>query len=683
VSRTAAFAAIVLYLLVPGAAGTFLSGVPLGLWGLVALALVVFVGVFFRGRAWSINWTRMAVWFVLLVAMKAGAAWASMPTGWRGWYYATGDFSGPVRRSTEFVHLDATRIDPAIDFRDDYFPVYFLNEAGFNRGIRREVTEPVTARWVGYLHPASPGAVTIELAARGSASVSRNGGVLLRASTQTGPVSRTIPLEAGERALTVEYVKPANTDPLISLRGVSASGRPADLVVTPEPVSQWRRSIFSPVTVFARVVEVLAVGLFASITWRLIRSRRWRADAPSTLAAAMFLLLVIQGVIAAAPLRHRAVSLSGGDDWLAFEARGREVLTGGLLMRFGQPLGHGDVFYYYPGYSYVLAGIHALGGEDLAGPIFAHFLLLFLTNLVVYRAAMMVFDRPVALGAVALLLIVEEVAFIRHYTITLLSENVYILTVALSVYALMVFVGTARVVTLVWSGLMAGLSALIRPAMMMDLPLAVLIVAAVSWRRSGWRRAAVHVSVFVAAWMSVVSLATARNYLVAGSPVLIVTSPAQSFVYYNLPSSGGRKYMEAYKNRTGIASAAGLLRRIAIEHPGDTARNVITKVGFSLGWLQWMGGNFHPELLLASVGYLLAVLFLPAARSMPTWPIHAFVLAHLAGLVLTMPSNYGYRLLLPMYIFFPIFGSAAAVAATRRLHISTGHGAHAGSMRQV
>jgi dolichyl-phosphate-mannose-protein mannosyltransferase len=683
VSRTAAFVAIVLYLLVPGAAGTFLSGVPLGLWGLAAFTLVIFVGVFFRGQASSVNWTRMAVCFAFLVAMKAGAAWASMPTGWRGWYYASGDFSGPVRRSTEFVHLDATRIDPAIDFRDDYFPAYFLNEADFNRGIRREVTEPVTARWVGYLHPASSGAVTIELAARGSASISRNGEVLLRASTQTGPVSRTTPLEPGEHALTVEYVKPANTDPLISLRGVNAAGPSADLVVTPEPVRPWRRSIFRPVTIVARLIEVLFIGLFASILGRLIRARRWRVDVPSTLAAAMFVFFVVQGAIAAAPLQHRALSLSGGDDWLGFEARGREILTGGLLMRFGQPLGSGDAYYYYPGYSYVLAAVHALGGEDLVAPIFVHFLLLFLTNLVVYRAATRLFDRTVALGAVALLVIVEQVAFVRHYTTTILSENVYILTVALSVYALIIFVLKGRTASLVWSGLMAGLSALIRPAMMLDFPLAMFVVAAVSWR-SGWRRTAAYVTVFVVAWMSVVSLATVRNYLVSGSPILISTTPAQSFVLYNLPASGGGEYMEAYKNHTGLASALQLLGRIAVEHPGDTARNVITKVGFSLGWLQWMGGNLHPEFLLASAGYLLAVLLLPAARSAPTWPVHAFVLAHLAGLVLTMPSNYGYRLLLPMYVFFPMFASAATVAVVRRaLPSSTGHGAFAGTARRA
>jgi len=79
-----------------------------------------------------------------------------------------------------------------------------------------------------------------------------------------------------------------------------------------------------------------------------------------------------------------------------------------------------------------------------------------------------------------------------------------------------------------------------------------------------------------------------------------------------------------------------------------------------------MGGRIHPELVLASAGYLFAIVLLSTARAPVTWPIHAFVAAHLAGLVLTMPSNYGYRLLLPMYVFFPIFASAVAIAAVLR-----------------
>ena len=664
-SRTAAFVAIVVYLLLPGAAGAFLAGVPLGLWGLVALALVVFTGIFFRDAKTSINWTRIAVCVAVLVAIKIGAASASMPTGWRGWYYASGDFSGRVRRSTEFIHLDATRIDRAIDFRDDYFPVYFLNEADFNRGIRREVTEPVSARWVGHVRPRTAASVTMELAVKGSASVSRDGEVVLRASTQTGSVSRTINLDAGEHALTVEYLKPADSDPLISLRGVGASGLSADLLVTPESVSPWRRRIFGFVTVAARLLDAAALAVLLSIMWRSFRAYRWRLTSPATLAAAMFGLFLVQGVVAAAPLQHRALSLSGGDDWLAYEARAREVETGGLLMRFGRPLFTGDVFYYYPGYSYFLAAVHQLSGEDPSGPTLSHFLLLFLTNVILYRTAARLFDRRIALGAIAVLIGIEELAFIRHYTVILLSENLYFSTVAWTVAALVGFISEGRRALLVSAGVAAGLSSLVRPVMMLYFLPAVAIVMIAAYRQRPHRGSvATAALLLISCWLAVTSLATIRNYLVAGSPVFIVETPARQFIFDNLPSTNGQAYMPLQP--TGLASAARVLVRIAVEHPYDFGRGWLTKLGFSLGWLPLMGGSAHPELVAASAGYLFALLLLPSARAFITWPVHAFVISHLGGMVLRMPSLYGYRLILPLYLFFPMFACAVLAGAVRR-----------------
>jgi hypothetical protein len=85
---------------------------------------------------------------------------------------------------------------------------------------------------------------------------------------------------------------------------------------------------------------------------------------------------------------------------------------------------------------------------------------------------------------------------------------------------------------------------------------------------------------------------------------------------------------------------------------------VLTKIGFSFGALQWMGLRFHPELLGPGLGYLVAVPLLSAARRVRTWPIHGFVLAHLVGMALTTPTIYGYRLILPMHLFFSMFAIA-------------------------
>src|SRR6185369_2072224 len=456
-------------------------------------------------------WGKGVACLALFAALKVALAMtASPPARWVASYFANGEFAGEPRRSTDFPGLAATRIDRRIDFRDDYLPVYFLNEAGFNRGIRREVTEPVSVRWVGHAAPAVRTTWPMTLEARGQARVAIDGEAVLEASASTGSRSANVTVDPGVHEIRVEYVKPADTDPLIVFRGIdvdrggAVSARAVDLG--------------------ALLVFVLVVSVSVSRAVRHPRHLRERTPRrlARALAMAMLVLFVVQGVQAAAPLQHRAVSLSGGDDWLGFEARAREILTGGPLMRFGQPLGSGDAFYYYPGYSYFLAAVHAVGGEDLSSPIFVHFILLFLTNVVVFRMAESMFNRTAAIGAVGLLVLIEEIAFIRHYTTTILSENLYILTVAVSLYSLMRFAAKPRFASLAWSGFMAGVSSLIRPAMMLYLPPAMLVIAALCSRvRWPLRRSVSAAAVFAVAWMAVVSLATIRNYVVAGSSVLI------------------------------------------------------------------------------------------------------------------------------------------------------------------
>lgn len=666
------------YAVAPGHPDTFFHGIPLGLWPLAVVAIAVFACASLRDEVvvpdrWRLGVVALAA---LLVAKVVVAALA--PTvGWQGWYFASDDFSGRVRRSTDFPRLDATRIDRALAFRDDYFPVYFLNEADFNRGIRREVTEPVTVRWVGHVAPLEPTPVRLTLAVKGQATLGLDGTPLLEATTASGTVVRSVTLQPGDRELVVSYLKTRDTDPLIELHGLDAGGSRGSLMVTPQVVAPWRRALYGPATIAAWLIDAVAVLLFAFVMWPPASSRVRRASPalqhvfdPGSLMTGMFALLVAQGLQISATLVHRAMSLSGGDDWLGFEARAREVVTGGLLMRFGKPLFSGEVFYYYPGYSYFLAAVHRLTGEDLAGPVFVHFLLLFATNLVVYRITVAIFDRRVAVFGVAALLGIEEIAFIRHYTVVLLSENLYVLTVSLALYALVRYIESGRLRLVAWAGVASGVSSAVRPALLLFLAPAVLVVAAASWRRSGitrWSSSVTAALVFVACWLGCVAPFTIRNYLVAGQPVLISDSPTHTIVLYNLPSKNADTYLRAHAG--GFLSAGSVLVKIAVEQPRDMWRNVTTKIGFSFGMLQWMGGNLHPELVAASAGYLLAIVLVPAARSLLTWPIHAFVLAHLAGLVLTMPSNYGYRLILPMYLFFPAFGSRLILGAAQRFRL--------------
>ncbi len=673
--RRAFWLAAAAYVLAPSHPDAFFHGVPLGLLPLAATALGVFVCVYLRSeRGVTRDWRRGAVALAVLIAAKIAIASIVPAAGWKAWYYATGDFSGPVRRSIDFPRFGATRIDRMIAFKDDTFPVYFLNEADFNHGIRREVTEPVTVRWVGHVAPDAPTPVRLTLVANGRASLTIDGRPVLQAATRSAQAERTVTLPPGDRELVVQYVKTPNTDPWIELHGLDERDTPANLLVTPEPIRSSRRALLRPTLLAARALDGLAMLVFIAVMVPVAARhekhaptpiRRWRD--PASLSALMFLLLAAQGVYYGMAHVARAVSLSGGDDWLGFEARAREVITGGLLMRFGKPLFTGEVFYYYPGYSYFLAAVHRITGEDLSGPIFVQFVLLFTANVIVYHLARRLFDRRVALLGVFALLVVEQMAFTRHYTYMLLSENVYVVTVPLALYALVRYIQTGRTSLLAWAGLACGASSGIRPAMLMFMGPAVLIIAVACWRRRDVMRAIPAVALFIACWLASVSPFTVRNYLVAGKPVLINDNPTATIVLYNLPTKNADVYKRAYTG--GFISAGSVLLRIAVEQPRDMWRNMSTKIGFSFGLVHWMGGSIHPELIAASAGYLLAILLVPAARSFATWPIHAFVLAHLGGMVLTMPSNYGYRMILPMYLFFPPFGARLVFDVVQRLHL--------------
>jgi hypothetical protein len=201
-----------------------------------------------------------------------------------------------------------------------------------------------------------------------------------------------------------------------------------------------------------------------------------------------------------------------------------------------------------------------------------------------------------------------------------------------------------------------------RPSMMLFLPLAALLLAAVEWKRSGLQRGTAAAALFVMLWMAVVVPVTIRNYIMSGDPVLITSGQGQTFIDYNLPS-GDRHYRLAFDGT--MRSVATTLFQIFLDHPREFLSNLGTKLGFSLGMVHWMGSGIkpHPELLITTFAYLLALVVIPAARSVPALPVHLFVLTHLATLMLSMPSNYGYRLLLPMYLFMPAFAGVLAERA--------------------
>jgi dolichyl-phosphate-mannose-protein mannosyltransferase len=670
---------LALLLLAPGYPTALFHGMPLGPAGTVLLTVVVFAAGFCH--RWILPRRPAALLagaVVTLIVVKVALVYLAPSPGWLSVQYPNGQFADPVKTSTEFSIPAATRIDRRISFADDHLPVFFLNETDFNQEMRREVTRALSIRWTAFVQPEVQETRRVAIHARGSAALAIDGVMTVQASSQTAIATSAadITFAPGQHILTLSYVKPANTDPFIELQGVGIDDVPA-MMVTPAPAggaarrgARWAQ--FGGVLVDAAVVvaSVLFAVLVASAGPPLPKRRRTssvRLIAPASLAVVMFALFIGQGAYLSSEYIGRAVTLTGGDDWLQYEGHAREIATHGLLMDYGQPRGQGEVFFYYPFYSYFLAGVHKAGGEDLFAPMFSHFVLLFATNIVVFVTTRRLFGERSALMAVAALVVIEELAFMRHYTVNLFSENLYFLTVAATICYLVRFVDTGSAWDAVAAGITGGLSAITRSAMMIYLPFAAIIVVVAGWRRqaTGWRMVA-NLVLLLAAWFAVILPVTLRNYIVAGEPVLINNSPSRSFVMFNLPQTPDAvdRYLKPHTGTLG--SATKILFQIMVEHPLDFARNLAKKAGFSLGLLELLGERFHPELLMASAGYLIALIVWPEARSPRTWPIHGFVAAHLLGMLLTAPNNYGYRLILPMYLFMPIIGAGFATHLVTR-----------------
>ena len=536
-------AVAIVYLVAPGHPQLPFQGVPLGLSGAAAVAVLVLVFAFWGSSSVDhpkIKGTLLVA--VVLVGLKVLVGLMSPTAGWSGRYYANDSFRPPYRRSLQFSDTGATRIDPKLDFEGDTFPLYYLNEREFGTGkLFRERTEPLSVHWTGHLVTAEAEHRTLTLAARGEATLSIDGERVLSVDSVATPASVTerVRFTSGAHTLEVDYVKPGGTEGLVELAW-EVEGQRVPLGgpdVTPVPVPGLQRGLGAGLLPVAVGLDIAAFLLIAHHLALIAMAGSWRRSrapgmvAERTLFLLLYTSLVIQGWVVAAWSAGRTVTFDGGDDWFVFEAGAREIVIGGLLMTFGAPLGQGDAFVHYPLYSYFIGLLHVLIGEDLFGVIFVQFLLLGVTATVVHRTTKRLFGPGVALGGTIILALVFQLDFTRYYTVTLLTENLYFLTVAVTVLYGVRFLETRRVVDLARCGVAGGVSAITRPAMMLYFPWVVGLMLVATWRHTrSAQKAAVVTTLFVVCWMAMVLPITLRNYIVSGSPVFITTGQAETFL---------------------------------------------------------------------------------------------------------------------------------------------------------
>ena len=305
--------------------------------------------------------------------------------------------------------------------------------------------------------------------------------------------------------------------------------------------------------------------------------------------------------------------MSGGDDWLNYEMSGRDVVLNGLIMSQGGVIGRGQPFSLYPGYAYFIAFGHWLTGESLAGIVLLNFVLLALATLVAYRIGHHLLGPVNALGGLVWLLLIEQADFVRYYTVTLFSENLYYVLAATTVLFLMKHHSHGRTRDVIVAAIAGALASWTRPSMMLLLPLAALTIVLVQWRSGGARKSMTDAIVFVTTWMIALAPITIRNYIMSGRAVLLTAGQGASFVAYNMPVDD-KRYFAGFDGT--LFNAATILLRMFIDHPIASIRNYATKAGFSLGMVHWMGsGTVHPELIATSLLYFVGIVSIRGMRT--------------------------------------------------------------------
>lgn len=669
-----------------------LAGAPLGIVGGAVLVTILALAFALGDR----RVPRGGVWVAVLLAL-AGLRWltglAAPAYGFEARYWAEERPTRPPERSTESPMSGATRVDRAIQFAGAEFPVHFFNDQrrfNFYRPTdQARDTLPFSVSWRGGVVRVPAGATRLVLVTNGPATLSLDGQERLALSYQAAAVERSLPIDTLRPTSTLEltYTRIHDAFPMARLwwedeRGQRQAVGAPDVVAAPGDVpgaalDPWLYWLASATT----------LGLLGLLALAAVRAGRLPSAAPAGRRtwsvwergglAAMVIWAALEPLPDWIGFDGQAILLSGGNDWLAYESFARDVLLNGPLMNAGRPPGTGDAFYYQPAYAYALAGLHALLGESLAAILWAQHASLGLAAGLLYVLARAL-SGPLA-GAVAAGLALAFRRFeLDDVAGLLLSENLLFLVLPVALWTIVRAWEQPTVRAWLLAGAIVGLGGLTRSTPLALFPFVALALAVRTWRSVSRRRALTLVFVFGVSCSAVVSLATIRNLIVSGTPVIITSSAGANLIEAHRPSD--RVDLRGI-DRNPLYERLGLDRptRMVIEYirqdPGSYLASLWPTAAYALGYPEAIlpGRGIEWPLVLIAGAYLAATLLAPATRRGASWVLHVFILTHALQTAVFFSHQYGFRLPLPMYLpMMAIIGGAAAtiVASARRLQPS-------------
>ena len=632
----------------PGSWEATFGGTPLTLGARAALLVLIACG------AWLVvaRPTRRASMRVLLlicalVPIKVAIGLFDGPLGWVGRYTVVD--SAPARVAPFFWRFDehAFRIDRRLVLGSSGFQFDFLNDnERYGRRPHKpsRIEElPIDMEWSTWI-PATEGqrllidvypTAPVDLKLDSRRMEGRQDGVVWR----TGAT-----LAAGMHHLEAVYRKPAATVAALTVE-MTLDGVPPQLqAFESRPPLGRRGTVTNDGLVLVGLLAVLYHFWVAFGAERKLRPR-FRATSTSALAAwSACVVLLVAAFVVAKPLFGITVELSYGDDWLAVPEQCRNVMEEGLLMPLGRAAGHGLPYFFYPLYLYALAGVHWLVGDDYAAAVLFNGVFAAALPLILWALGWRTLPRVAQVIGLAVL-----TATILHASIywgATLTDNLFIpLSIAAVAAAAAATLPPYRVVAAV-AGLLSAFAGATRPSFLLFVFAYVVAMLAYA-RHLTLRERTVRAAIFVAMYVIGLSPFIARNYVMSRE-VVVTATLSHAITAALIPPEGGVALVKFKENppRWSDALRGGL--EMFQQQPAILLWLEGRKVLYTLGFTKLGPPGSPQEVFPAFLVLFAAAAWLKRIPGHLMLAIGAFMVSHLAAVVIAYPWSYGYKTILPV-----------------------------------
>jgi hypothetical protein len=341
-------------------------------------------------------------------------------------------------------------------------------------------------------------------------------------------------------------------------------------------------------------------------------------------------------------------------------------------MNGGRPPGEGEPFYYQAFYPYFLAGVHALFGESMFGPVLLQRLL---AAFAIWKLVQLAVDfSSVRIWMVALPIATTFMWWkFRHIAAQPLNESLYVPLLVATAAALVRLCRLPTARAALGTGLITGLATITRSTALLSWA----VVWPVCWlaMKGAPRRHSV-MTVVIAATLAVFSLIAIRNWTVARVFAPTSTELGITLLGGNEVPPGVqidlRKRAALYQ-RFGISDLTATVIEYAITAPGSFARNMARKAVFALGFYEPYapGWGYSPVYIAVWTSALAGlVLAWRSERSLVVLVPALIAITQYIAVVIVYPK--GERLIVPVhtllipYSAITVWIALQTIAARRR-----------------